>query len=124
MKVLLDTHVALWWYIDPQTIQSDSRQIILDPDNEIYISPIVIWEIMVKSGMKKLSVPDQLLTKVQTDFIELPLTILHSKALSAIKKIHNDPFDLLLIAQAKAEGFYLMTRDKEILKYDIKVLKA
>ncbi len=124
MRVLLDTHVVLWWYDDPQVILSESRRIIEDPNNEIYLSPIVIWEILIKSSLKKLSVSDKLFDKAAADFTELPLTINHSKTFNAIKKIHNDPFDLLLIAQAKAEDLFLMTRDKVILKYDIKFLKA
>jgi len=124
MKVLLDTHVVLWWYDDPKAILAESRNIIENPDNEIYLSPIVIWEVLIKSGLKKVFVPDKLLERAATDFTELPLTINHSKTFSTIKKMHNDPFDLLLIAQAKAEDLFLMTRDKVILKYDIKLLKA
>jgi len=124
MKVLLDTHVVLWWYDDPKAILLESRNIIENPDNEIFLSPIVIWEVVIKSGLKKLSISNKLLDRAVADFTELPLTIKHSKTFNTIEKMHNDPFDLLLIAQAKAEDLFLMTRDKMILKYDIKLLKA
>ena len=90
----------------------------------MFLSPIVIWEISIKQTLNKLRVPEGLIEKAIQDLIEIPITIKHTQALKKLPLIHNDPFDGILIAQAKVENFYLMTRDKQIAKYDSKTILA
>ena len=124
MNILLDTHVVIWWYEDPLRLKDEARKIIEDKENALFLSPIVIWEILIKQTLNKLRVPEGLIEKAIHDLIEIPITIRHTQALKKLPLIHNDPFDRILIAQAKVENFYLMTRDKQIAKYDSKTILA
>ena len=124
MNILLDTHVVIWWYEDPLRLKDEARKIIEDRQNVLFLSPIIIWEISIKQTLNKLRVPEGLIEKAIHDLIEIPITIKHTQALKKLSLIHNDPFDRILIAQAKVENLCLMTRDKQIAKYDIKTILA
>ena len=125
MNLLLDTHVVLWWYENPKNLSQTARKEIGDTANEIYISSVFFWECTIKSMMGKLVLPEDFLQRTSIDFSELAITSRHACGIRDLPLIHNDPFDRLLMAQAKIENFSLVTRDKEILKYpDIKILKA
>jgi PIN domain nuclease of toxin-antitoxin system len=124
MNILLDTHIVIWWYEDPQRLKEDARKLIEDRGNTLFLSPTVIWEISVKQSLDKLKVPDALIEKAISDLVEIPISIKHTKAINELPFIHNDPFDRILIAQAKVDNLHLMTRDKQIIKYDIKTILA
>ena len=124
MNILLATHVVIWWYEDPLRLKDEARKIIEDRQNVLFLSPIIIWEISIKQTLNKLRVPEGLIEKAIHDLIEIPITIKHTQALKKLSLIHNDPFDRILIAQAKVENLCLMTRDKQIAKYDIKTILA
>ena len=124
MNILLDTHVVIWWYEDPLRLKDEARKIIEDKENALFLSPIVIWKILIKQTLNKLRVPEGLIEKAIHDLIEIPITIKHTQALKKLSHIHSDPFDRILIAQAKVENLYLMTRDKQIAKYDSKTILA
>jgi PIN domain nuclease of toxin-antitoxin system len=124
MNILLDTHVVIWWYEDPLKLKEEARKLIEDKENTLFLSPVVFWEISIKQALNKLKVPDGLLEKAALDLIELPIMIRHTRELKKLPPIHNDPFDRLLIIQAKADDLYLMTRNKQIAKYDLKIIKA
>lgn len=122
MNILLDTHVVIWWYEDPLRLKDEARKIFEDRQNVLFLSPIIIWEISIKQPLNKLRVPEGLIEKAIHDLIEIPIK--HTQALKKLPLIHNDPFDRILIAQAKVENLCLMTRDKQIAKYDIKTILA
>lgn len=126
MNIILDTHIFIWWNDDPSKLSKKAREVIEDRNNIIYISSVVIWEIVVKMMLGKLEAPDNpLAIAIQEGFIPLPVTGEHAMALKNMENHHSDPFDRLLIAQAKHEGFTLLTRDKAIMKYgDLAYLKA
>ena len=124
MNILLDTHVVIWWYEDSLLLKDEARKIIEDRENALFLSPIVIWEIAIKQSLNKLKVPEGLIEKAIHDLIEIPISIKHTQALKKLSLIHSDPFDRILIAQAKVENLCLMTRDKQIAKYDIKKIPA
>jgi PIN domain nuclease of toxin-antitoxin system len=124
MNILLDTHVVIWWYEDPQLLLDGARKLIENKENTLFLSPAVVWEISIKQSLKKLKVPDGLIDKAILDLIEIPIMIKHTQVLKNLPLIHHDPFDRILIAQAKADDLYLMTRDKQIAKYDIRVINA
>lgn len=124
MNILLDTHVIIWWYEDPHLLLDSSRKLIEDKGNALFLSPAVLWEISIKQSLKKLKVPDGLIDRAILDLIEIPIMIKHTQALKKLPLIHHDPFDRILIAQAKVDDLYLMTRDKQIAKYDIRTINA
>lgn len=124
MNILLDTHVVIWWYDNPAKIREEARRLIEDRANFLFLSPTVLWEISIKQTAKKLIIPNGLIEKAVEDLTELPITIKQIKSLSTLPMLHRDPFDRIMIAQAKADDLHFMTRDKQILKYDIKTIKA
>ena len=118
MNIILDTHAFIWWNDDPTKLSKAGREAIENKENIIFISTVVIWEIVVKMMLGKLEAPaDPLKVALSEGFIPLPITGEHALTLKTLESHHNDPFDRLLIAQAKYEGFTLLTNDKAILKY-------
>lgn len=125
MSYLLDTHVLLWWFDDTSILTEEARVIIENPSNTIYISSVVTWEIIIKQSLGKLKVPSRIYKLIRSDqFQELPITIDHTLALIKLPQYHTDPFDRLLIAQAITENGTILTRDKAIMKYAVKTIKA
>ncbi len=112
MTLLLDTHVLLWWLDDPQFLSNAARDAIADGKNTVYISAAVAWEIAIKRSLGKLDAPDDLEAAMAVNrFLPLPVTIPHALAVHELPNHHRDPFDRLLIAQARHEGFRLASRD-------------
>jgi PIN domain nuclease of toxin-antitoxin system len=124
MNILLDTHIVIWWYEDPKKLKADARKLIEDRQNTLFLSSAVVWEISIKQSLNKLKVPDGLVEKAISDLIEIPITIKHTHAIKGLPLIHSDPFDRILIAQTKVDNLHSMTRDKQIIKYDIKTIPA
>ena len=125
MAYLLDTHTLLWWFDDPDILTSKARKTIEDPKNVIFVSSVLTWEIMIKKSLGKLKVPDSIFTIIRKGkFQELPISIEHTRALGSLPFHHQDPFDRLLIAQAKVEGSTIITRDSRLAKYDVRIVKA
>ena len=124
MNILLDTHVVIWWYEDPQFLRKEARQFIEDRTNSLYLSSAVLWEISIKRSLKKIELPDALIAKAADDLIEMPIMHQHIQELAKLPTYHNDPFDRIMVAQAKSNDFHLMTRDTQILRYDVKVIEA
>lgn len=126
MKVLLDTHVYLWWLDNPQKISKKAREVIENTNNTIFISAAVAWEIAIKSSIGKLKVPANIMDYMEEEkFIELPITTAHTVALAKLEDIHRDPFDRILLAQAKADKLVFITRDQISMRYSkIKMIRA
>ena len=125
MPYLLDTHILLFWYDNPKLLSDKARAIIENPNNVVFISSVSTWEIAIKKSLGKLNVPDRLFDLVKNgDFLELPITIAHTKKLLSLPDHHRDPFDRLLIAQAMEENATFITRDEKIIKYKIKTIRA
>ncbi len=125
MILLLDTHVLLWWLDDPQLLSSTARLAIQDGKNTVYISAVVVWEIVIKASLGKLEAPDDLqAVMVKSGFQPLPITIPHALAVQSLPDHHRDPFDRMLIAQAQHEGFTLVSRDSQVLRYAVHHIEA
>ncbi|MCF6360335.1 MAG: type II toxin-antitoxin system VapC family toxin [Cyclobacteriaceae bacterium] len=126
MRLLLDTHVYLWWLDNPALLSSKAVEVIEDPRNTVFVSAAVSWEITIKQAIGKLNVPHEIMAFMNDlNFIELPITIQHTKDLAQLENIHNDPFDRILLAQAKADKLTFITRDRQSLKYSgIKMIRA
>lgn len=125
MKILIDTHILLWWLMNDATLTSDSRSIIQNPKNTIFVSSVSAWEIAIKKALGKLQAPDDLDKAIaRSHFQSLAMTIPHALGVTSLPTHHYDPFDRMLISQAKIEGCSLMTRDGRMGKYDIPILWA
>lgn len=119
MRLLLDTHILLWWVMADRRLSKTLATIIASQENDIAVSAASIWEIAIKSSLGRLEVDlDELLATMTADgFAELPLRFGHSLKLQSLPRHHDDPFDRILIAQSIAEGRRLVTKDDLILAY-------
>ncbi len=123
MNLLLDTHIVLWWLSDPDRITARIQDAIKNAKNRIWISAVVGWEIRIKEALGKLTIPveyDQVLW--DQGFIELPITFSQVNVLTTLAAIHRDPFDRLLVAQALAENFTLVSADSILENYGVPIL--
>lgn len=115
MRVLLDTHVLLWWLADDARLPASARAAIADPANEVLVSVVSLWEMAVKARIGKLVADmDEILAAVTAGgFTRLGITDAHLHALMGLAAHHRDPFDHLLIAQALAEGAVFCSVDAQ-----------
>lgn len=124
MRLLLDTHVVLWWLGDFPELSEEIKD-LLDTEPDAYMSAVSPWETAVKQSLGKLQGPEDLPERMRdSQFASLPVTAEHGVRAGRLPNHHRDPFDRLLIAQAQAEGMTLMTRDKWIPQYDVQVLEV
>ncbi|BBX13047.1 twitching motility protein PilT [Mycobacterium novum] len=120
MRGLLDTHVLLWWLADDKNLSLAHRAVIADPDNELFVSAIVVAEVAIKASLGKLQAPAGLDEAVrQSGFGELPFTAAHAEVLRELPWHHRDPFDRMLVAQAIAERLDLLTADGRLHAYPV-----
>ncbi|MGL4340240.1 MAG: type II toxin-antitoxin system VapC family toxin [Rhodoglobus sp.] len=123
MRVLLDTHILLWWLSDNDRLGTSLRSLITSGHNEIFVSAVSIAEIAIKRSQGKLVAPSELLNVLTEEgFQELPLLSVHSAEVEALPWHHRDPFDRLLIAQARVENLTFATHDARIRDYDVSVI--
>ena len=122
-RLLLDTHVLVWWLSAVSRLTEGARAAISDPENDVFVSAITAWEISVKRAKGQMAVPDNLSAIIEErGFMHLPLTFHHAEQAGVLPMHHRDPFDRFLIAQAQAEGLILITRDRRILLYGIRTM--
>lgn len=125
MRLLLDSHVLIWWAAFPGRLRSTTRAAIRAPENEVFLSAASTWELGLKVARGKLRLPagfaEQMLGQ---GFGELWISVAHTTRAAELPPLHMDPFDRLLIAQALAEGLVLVTADREIARYDVPVMEA
>ncbi|MBK3555013.1 type II toxin-antitoxin system VapC family toxin [Streptomyces sp. MBT56] len=122
MRLLIDTHVILWWLADSDEL-SDRVKDLLDTEPSVHISAVSGWEIAIKQSMGKLDGPEDLAERVRdSQFTALPITAGHGVRAGRLPALHRDPFDRILVAQAQTEGMTVVTRDKWIPQYDVSVM--
>jgi PIN domain nuclease of toxin-antitoxin system len=125
MRLLLDSHVIVWWSVFPGRLRASTRDAIISPDNDVLLSAASVWELGLKIARQKLSLPEDYPARlIAAGLEELPVSIAHASRAMALPALHGDPFDRLLIAQALEEGLVLVTGDREILRYDVPTLEA
>lgn len=118
MRILLDTHIYLWWLTDSPKLSSAARKTI-ETATEVYISSASIWEAGIKIAAGKLEANiDDLIDSIQPNgFIELTISAHHAKQAAQLPDIHRDPFDRMLVAQTLSEPLRLLTADAQVAKY-------
>ena len=126
MKLLLDTHILLWAAGCPEKLSPSARSLLISSENALFFSPANLWEIIIKRalGRDDFKVDPFRLRKmlVTHGYTELPITSEHALRVDHLPKLHKDPFDRLLLAQAIAEGMFLVTADASVIRYPEAVL--
>lgn len=124
MRVLADSHVALWWLEGNESL-GDSCRTRIDQAEEVFFSAATVWELGIKRALAKLSFPDGLIESlVDAGFVELPISAAHADRAASLPLHHGDPFDRMLIAQAQLESLTLVTADRAMEPYDIATIDA
>lgn len=128
MKLLLDTHIFIWWADQPEKLSHSALSALEDEANELLLSVASVWEMQIKIqlGKLKLSLPLKELVKNQqetNDVTVSPVALTHVLALDALPFHHNDPFDRLLIAQSIEEDLTLVSADSQFSAYSVKLLQ-
>ena len=127
MRILLDTHIFIWWDNDPDQLSAQAKVLCQDPANTLVLSVVSVWEMQIKQQLGKLTLRLPLSELIEdqqkTNGVEiLPISLAHVLALEALPPHHKDPFDRLLIAQANAAGIGLLSVDPVFRQYTVKLL--
>ena len=124
MRFLLDTHIAVWWVTSDPRLPDGARILISDPANDVHVSAASVWEIAIKSALRrghpddmKMSGQEALADFERTGFALMPIEPEHAAAVDDLGQFHGDPFDRLLVAQAGKEDMRLLTHDRKLLPY-------
>jgi PIN domain nuclease of toxin-antitoxin system len=119
-RLLVDTHVLLWWLNDDAPLSQTAREVLADPANEPLVSAASVWEIAIKRSLGKLSAPADLPDRiVEEGFSWLAITPAHTWQVRDLPTHHRDPFDRLLVAQALTEGLPILTADARFGDYGV-----
>ena len=123
MRLLLDTHLLLWAAASSKRLPREARELLEDDDNEVYYSAASIWEIAIKSSLRRkdfrIDLAQLLATLPEMGLVELPITAVHAAGVTRLPPIHRDPFDRLLIAQSMVEPLALLTNDALLDRYRV-----
>jgi PIN domain nuclease of toxin-antitoxin system len=129
MGLLLDTHTFLWCLLEDSKLGPQARRRIVDPAITVLLSIASVWEISIKTALGKLDLPSPLETVLPnameaSQIHSLAITMGHALAVRSLPLLHRDPFDRLLVAQAKVEGLTIVTADEMLSGYDVPTLDA
>lgn len=125
MNYLLDTHIVLWWLTEPQQIASKARNIIADKEEPIFISSASFWEMAIKQGLGKLKLPVNIVDILTAEgFAILPIQARECLSVVDLPLLHFDPFDRLLVVQAKLNDMIFITRDEKVMQYPVVTLRG
>lgn len=126
MKLLLDTHAFLWFAAGDARLSRRARAAMEDDDAALYVSAASVWEMAIKASLGRLVLPTTvdayMAEKVAKGYRTLPVTWTNAAAVQQLPFHHRDPFDRLLIAQARSDGFAIVTRDRVFRKYGVDVV--
>lgn len=121
MRILLDTHIALWAINDDPKLPPKARKLILEPKNSIYFSAATLWEISIKHRLAREDMPlsgtEAHPLFLESGYHELPITSDHAIATESLPMHHGDPFDRILVAQAMTHPMHLLTHDSKLSAY-------
>jgi PIN domain nuclease of toxin-antitoxin system len=118
LRILLDTHLLLWWLEGSPSLPAQARELIRDPENTVFVSAVSLWEIWLKQSLGKLRLPDGFMERLAAESFEsLPLSASQTRQVSLLPWRHRDPFDRMLVAQAQVEKLVLLTADEALAAY-------
>lgn len=119
-SLLLDTHILLWWLADDPALAPIAREAIIHPEHRVLVSAATAWEIAIKRALGKLDAPRDLEGVLDDGGLEtLAITVSHALAAGELPGHHQDPFDRMLIAQARLEGLTVVSVDPRFHLYDV-----
>jgi len=123
MNVLVDSHVVLWWFTRTGQLSSQARASLKNPQNRVYVSACVAWELAIKINLGKLNalelVSDLPRLLFEEGFRRLSISMDHALRAGMLPRHHNDPFDRMLVAQAQALGFPIVSADATFDRYGV-----
>ena len=123
MKLLLDTHAALWFLSGDDRLGENAKRHLTDDTNRVLLSAAVVWEIAIKRSLGKLVVPDEYLSLLLDAGVQpLAMSVAHAAAVERLPPHHNDPFDRMLVSQATIEGGALVSRDDVLQRYGVTLI--
>ncbi len=127
MRVLLDTHVLIWWAADDPRLSRRARSVLGDRTNELWFSVAGAWELVIKCQVGKLTLPEPAATYVPSRLswygVELlPVEMRHVLGVAELPLHHRDPFDRLLVAQCRLENLPIVTADPRIVQYQVETI--
>jgi PIN domain nuclease of toxin-antitoxin system len=125
LKLLLDTHILLWWLDANPRLPETAIGLIRNPENTIFVSAVSLWEIWLKHSLGKLRLPANFADRLAAEgFENLQLTAAQSPRIGQLPWVHRDPFDRMLVAQAQVENLVLLTADEVLAEYGTSVRVA
>ena len=124
MRYLLDTHTLLWARSAPDRLSEDALALLQSTESILHVSMASLWECAIKAAIGKLTVPDGFYRIVADDYEILGIDVAHVQACASLPLHHRDPFDRLLVAQAKLGGLILISRDQDIARYGVPTVVA
>ncbi|MYD99203.1 MAG: type II toxin-antitoxin system VapC family toxin [Gammaproteobacteria bacterium] len=124
MRYLLDTHVLLWSRASPERLSPEAVRLLQSTDNTLYVSMATLWECAIKVCIGTLALPDGFFRIVANDYELLDIELAHLEATLQLPLLHRDPFDRLLVTQARLGGLTLVTRDSNVIRYEVPVVEA
>jgi PIN domain nuclease of toxin-antitoxin system len=121
VRLLLDTHVLLWWLADDRKLAKNAREIIAKPDNDVLVSSASLWEVAIKAALGRIEVElDDLEDAiVRNGFRSLPIGFRHALTAGRLLAVHCDPFDRMLVAQASVEELRVVSHDRVFERYGL-----
>ena len=127
MRLLLDTHTALWLINEPEKISSKVSSLLRNDDYDLFLSAASLWEVAIKVSLGKLTELNGGVRTLIAHIAKLPIELIqitpsHIEIIESLPFIHRDPFDRALIATAKYENMTILTKDDNIQKYDVSTI--
>jgi PIN domain nuclease of toxin-antitoxin system len=131
LRLLLDTHIALWTLTDDPRLSIEARELILDPANEVCVSAVTLWEIAIKHGLERqgpgampIGAHDAQVLFSAAGYSLIPITPEQAVIVETLPRIHADPFDRLLVAQGLTEALVLLTHDATVASYNTRIIRV
>jgi len=127
LKLLLDTHVFLWAITKDPRLTTEKAAAFIDEGNELFLSIASVWEMLIKVGIGKLPLPKPSAAYITKQLDKnrintLPIRAAHLAQLEKLPPLHKDPFDRMIVAQAQAEGYPVLSSDRGIYQYDVEII--
>jgi PIN domain nuclease of toxin-antitoxin system len=123
VRLLIDSHAFLWWAEASPALSTTARNAIADPANEVQISIAALWELTITQSSGRLTLPaDPEAMVTSLGFSVLSIAFLHLRRIGTLPRIHRDPFDRMMIAQALAEGIPIATGDRVFAGYGVQIV--